>query len=627
MDVSTEVILESMSDGFAAVDREWRFTYVNRAAGRHARLSREEMLGRNVWEVYPTFGGSQFERACRRAMDEGLTVRFEEFCAPLDVWFEQTVYPSAEGIAVYARAITKRKRAEEELRKQNEVLQTIIDNIPVMIRFLGPDGHVQLVNCAWERTLGWSLEEVQVRDFDLFNDLYPDPRERQRALDFVAAATGQWADFRVRVRDGRMIDATFANIRLSDGTNISIGQDITERKRAEEALRRSHEELERRVVERTRHLSAINEALIKEIMERERVEAELRRSEAYLAEAQRLSHTGSWAWNVATGDLFWSREHFRIFGLDPEETKPSYELFFQLLHTEDRSSVWQTFEQSVRERKGYEMDYRIACPDGSIRHIHSIAHPVFNQSGNLVEYVGTIIDTTERKIAEEQQRQLLRRLMAAQEEERLRIARQLHDQMGQDVSALDFMISTLKARYATQAELIEQLDSLKLIAKQLSEDIDFLVWELRPTALSDLGLLVALSNYVKTWSKHFGIHAELHTAGMEKDRLTDEIETVLYRVLQEALTNVAKHAEAGSVSVLLERRSDQVSLIVEDRGIGFDGAQAFGTQRKGVGLVGMRERVTLVGGALEIEAKPGGGVTIVARVPAPHVSGGGERYE
>src|SRR4030095_4957346 len=114
------------------------------------------------------------------------------------------------------------------------VLQTIIDNIPVMIRFLGPDARVQLVNRAWEQTLGWSLEEVQLRNLDLFNELYPDPRERRRALDFVAAATGQWADFSIRARDGRTIDATFANIRLSDGTNISIGQDISERKRAEE---------------------------------------------------------------------------------------------------------------------------------------------------------------------------------------------------------------------------------------------------------------------------------------------------------------------------------------------------------------------------------------------------------
>jgi len=115
-DVNSVEILESMSDGFAAVDREWRYTYVNRAAERNARLGRDEMLGRTLWEVFPEFVGSQFESACRRAMDEGVTVHFEEYCAPLDSWFEQTIYPAADGITVYVRDITERKRAEQASR-------------------------------------------------------------------------------------------------------------------------------------------------------------------------------------------------------------------------------------------------------------------------------------------------------------------------------------------------------------------------------------------------------------------------------------------------------------------------------------------------------------------------------
>jgi PAS domain S-box-containing protein len=330
---------------------------------------------------------------------------------------------------------------------------------------------------------------------------------------------------------------------------------------------------------------------------------------------------------VATGEVVWSQEMYRIYGFEPGSVTPGYELFMQIVHPDDRPRVAEVFQKVVREEIGYEVEFRVVRPDGRVRFLHSAGHPVYDEAGKLAEVVGTILDITESRDAEEERRQLLRRLMAAQEEERHRIARQLHDQMGQDVSALGLMLSTLKARYGAQAELGEQLDSLTVIAKQLSKDIDYLVWELRPTALSDLGLVVASSNYVKSWSKHFGIHAELHTTGMEKDRLTDEVETVLYRVLQEALTNVAKHSEAGSVSILLERRSDQVSLIVEDNGVGFDGAQAFGARRKGVGLVGMRERVTLVGGAIEIESVPGAGVTIVVRIPAPHVPGGEERNE
>jgi len=134
---------------------------------------------------------------------------------------------------------------------------------------------------------------------------------------------------------------------------------------------------------------------------RKRAEDELRRSEAYLAEAQRLSHTGSWAWNVCSGELFWSDEHFRICDLDPEKFKLTIENARQLIHPEDRSLVNQTFDRAVRERSSFECELRIVRPDGTVRYIHSLGHPVFTQSGELIQYVGTIIDTTERKRSEQ----------------------------------------------------------------------------------------------------------------------------------------------------------------------------------------------------------------------------------
>jgi two-component system CheB/CheR fusion protein len=225
------------------------------------------------------------------------------------------------------------------------------------------------------------------------------------------------------------------------------------------------------------------------------------------------------------------------------------------------------------------------------------------------------MEAAQRKLAEDERNQLLLRLMAAQEDERSRISRQLHDQLGQDLIALTLKLEMLKGKYATQAELVEQVVALEAISRQISKDVDFLVWELRPAALEDFGLLVALSNYVNNWSKHFNVEAELHISGVYDDRLSVENETVVYRVVQEALTNIAKHARASSVSILLEWRSDQVSLIVEDDGIGFDVEQSFGTQQKGVGLIGMRERVILVGGAVEIESTAGSGTTVAVRIP------------
>ena len=144
----------------------------------------------------------------------------------------------------------------------------------------------------------------------------------------------------------------------------------------------------------------------------------------------------------------------------------------------------------------------------------------------------------------------------------------------------------------------------RAVAQQLDRDVDHLVWELRPTALDDLGLRAALTNYVQDWSKRVGIAAELHTSGLLDERLPSDAETTLYRIAQEALTNVAKHARAEHVDVILERRADHVLLVVEDDGVGFDPA-AGARHGRDLACSGMQERAALVGATLEIESSTG----------------------
>jgi PAS domain S-box-containing protein len=151
---------------------------------------------------------------------------------------------------------------------------------------------------------------------------------------------------------------------------------------------RAHDELERLVAERAGELVRANESL--------------HRSETYMAEAQRLSHTGSWAFNIATREIVHlSQEHFRIFGFDPKDGMPSFETLMQWIHPDDRASAAEVIEIAIRERTDYEQDFRIILPDGATRYMHAIGHPVFNSSGDPVEFVGTVMDVTERKLAEE----------------------------------------------------------------------------------------------------------------------------------------------------------------------------------------------------------------------------------
>jgi len=166
-------------------------------------------------------------------------------------------------------------------------------------------------------------------------------------------------------------------------------------------LNRARGELEVRVAQRTAELTQANEDLSLEIAERKRAEDKLRQSEAYLAEAQRLSHTGSWARTSPTGEMrYWSEECYRVLGFDPQDGPPRFETFLQRVHADDRAKIREISAAAGREKVDYETDYRIVYPGGEIRDIHVLAHPVFNPSGDLVEYVGTVMDVTERKRAE-----------------------------------------------------------------------------------------------------------------------------------------------------------------------------------------------------------------------------------
>ena len=222
------------------------------------------------------------------------------------------------------------------------------------------------------------------------------------------------------------------------------------------------------------------------------------------------------------------------------------------------------------------------------------------------------VENAERRRIEKARLQLLRQLIRVQDDERRRIARDIHDHLGQQSTALRLQLEALKALCTPYEELCEPIEQTERIAARLDSDVDFLAWELRPAALDDLGLAAALANFVREWSKHYNIPADFHGTGTE--RPSQEVEINLYRIAQEALNNTYKHAQASRVDVLLERRDGSLVLIVEDQGVGFDpnDREQAGS---GLGLLGMSERAALIGGTLEIESAPNQGTTVFARVP------------
>ncbi len=308
----------------------------------------------------------------------------------------------------------------------------------------------------------------------------------------------------------------------------------------------------------------------------------------------------------------WNTGAEKIFGYAESEIigKPAAVLFTP----EDRERGKPEEEMQTAAKTGSSEDERWHLrKDGTKFYVSGVMQPLKN--GKIDGFVKIARDLTERYKIEQIKRdkEMLQKLVGAQEDERKRIARDLHDELGQKLTALRLKLESVR-KICEDDEVCGGIDEAQVFAKQIDDGVDFLAWELRPATLDDLGLVAAMKNYVGEWSRFAGVTSEFRVANFEKERLLPEVETNLYRITQEALNNTHKHANASRAEVSLEKRDGLVILIIEDDGKGFN-VKSKKNRSKGIGLIGMQERAALVGGNVEIESSRGNGTTIFVRVP------------
>jgi PAS domain S-box-containing protein len=593
-------VVELSPDGIF-ITRDSRIVFVNPAAIRiFGASSADEVLGRSPFDFFHIDKHIHLRDRVSRLLAGGTVPVNEERAVGLngvvtDVEVACTLFEDSHGRAIESvmRDITERKRTEAALRESEERLSLAFAGAQEGVWDWNLETGQVVYSSRWKQMLGYDEWEIEPHVSAWERLLHPDDHERARALNAAVARgeRGYEAEFRLRHKAGHFVDVLSRGlpVRREPGGPVVriVGThfDLTERKRAEAALRQSEERLT-----------------------------------LAFAGAQE----GIYDWNLETGAVVYSTHWKRMLGYEDHEIEPHVSAFERLIHPDDLNRATHVNTSVSRGDMPYEMEFRLRHKNGHYIHVLSRGFPVRRDpDGPVVRIVGTHFDLTERKQAEEARErerserartELLGRLVFAQEDERRRIAREMHDQFGEQLTALGLRIRALKEACSGRHDLSANIAALEDVAEQLDRDVDHLIWELRPTALDDLGLRAALANYIEDWSRRVQIPAELHSAGLSTERLASELETTLYRIAQEALNNIAKHAHARHVEIILERRTDQVLLIVEDDGIGFDAGETE-EERRGFGLLGMQERAALVGATVQIESALGEGTTIFVRTP------------
>jgi signal transduction histidine kinase len=379
---------------------------------------------------------------------------------------------------------------------------------------------------------------------------------------------------------------------------------------------------------------------------RRRREEEARRTTAALMASEErgalaidAAEFGTWEWDLSTDRVEGSERCGALMNLPPVTAGDGYwpsALFLAAVHPADRERVRATARQ-LGAGQAFDVEFRVTDDEGAERWMRARGRPTSADQNARGAILGVIGDVTQQKHAERERLEMSRRLSDVQEAEQRRIARELHDQVGQTVTGLSLglkaleqsmdLLPSMKRAKATAsgAALFEQIRWLQRLAGEIGRDIHRAAADLRPTALDDLGLPGAVAALAADWSERYGISADVQSIAGDEGRLPGETETVAYRVVQEALTNVLKHAEARYVSIVLERRPHGLRMVIEDDGVGFDadtvargGDPAGGSAgRRRLGLSLMRERLAGVGGTLATESAPGAGTSLFVHIPLP----------
>lgn len=447
-----------------------------------------------------------------------------------------------------------------------------------------------------------------------------------------AMARGGSNSARTQTREGVDVETVHRVLAGTDGWSVHVGVPVSE---LNAPVSRSLRLLFSGTAASVGLAIALGLVIAREIAQRRRMEslqsaAALLDSEKRGALAVDAAELGTWRWDLSANEFTGCSRFCSLLGLAAArsgETRFPAERIFAQVESPHRAALTSFATECLESGRSGSVEFLVQSDDRGEYWLRAAGRAEGPPSRRHV-INGVLADIDILKRAETERSHLLRRLASAQEEEQRRISRELHDQIGQTVTGLSLGLKALEqglAKGTGEEEATAQVRWLEQLAAQIGRDIHRTASDLRPTAIDDLGIFKAIEAYVVEWQERYGIRVDIQTFGRD-DALPADAAAVLYRLIQEGMTNILKHAGATKVSIVLEKKPEGLALVLEDNGIGFDpdgvGRIPSGIGRApGLGLSGMKERVALLGGTIAFESEPGRGCTIFIQIPlqAPEV--------
>lgn len=574
-------LIERVSDAFISLDKDFHYTYLNKKAAELIRRDARTVIGKCVWDVFPDAVGSATYLAFNKAMDEQKYISHTDYYAPLNLWQENHIYPSPDGLSVFIRDITKQKKAEEDILKERDLSDSIINSMPGIFYLFDETGEILRWNKNLNTVSGYSAAEIKdLHPLDFFDD-----DVKQLLGDKVAEAFERgMSDIEVPffTKNKEKIPYYFTSWRILHEAKtclIGIGIDITERKNAEKELQESHE--------RYKYVSKATQDTI-------------------------------WEWNYHSKKGRWGEGIMKIFGYSEDKLEYGENWMDEYIHPSDKEEVSKKLYACIESKtEVWQGEYNFRCADGTYKYVYDRGFILYDEQGKPYRMIGALTDMTEKKRIERelteqqinQHKLITETTIMAQEKERNELGRELHDNINQILVTVKIYLGLAKAKKNIPADLIEQ--SYEFVNEAI-EEIRKLSHSLVAPSLGDVGLKEALQELADNAGLLLDMEVQLLIDDEYNDKRIDKNkELMFYRIVQEQLNNITKHAKANKVVITFKTNASNFYLSVADNGVGFDCTQKI----KGIGLKNISNRVEFYSGNMNIISAPGQGCTLEVYIP------------